>query len=248
MSSPPVSVIVPTYNAAGFLPRTIESVLQQGWRDYELIVIDNASTDATPAVLQNIRDPRVRCFRNATNIGMVNNINKGVELATGRLGIVLCADDHWHPDFLQRSLELQRSSPGLCFTNSVVVRDGIESPHRNVHSRRARISAPRLIRHLQGIPLSSLMFPLRGDASRFDPRLPFNCDLEFVLRSMIRDGQSLTMLDWPGVYVALHDANETLRYDIRRENMKLLDIVSGYTSSAWLRLLLAAKKGRLQLG
>ena len=246
INTPEVSVIVPTYNAACFLGRALESVLQQGWQDYELIVMDNASTDSTAATLQRFDDPRIRSVRNAENIGMVKNINKGLGIATGRLGVILCADDRWHPEFLERSLEAQRASPGLTFTNSIIERDQRDASYRNVHSG-GRVSTWRLVRHMHGIPLSSLMFPLCGDTSRFDSRLPFNCDLEFVLRSMIRHRQPLTMVDWPGVFVALHDANETLRYDIRRENIKLLEVVSAYTTSPWLRVVLATKRWRLQL-
>lgn len=248
MTAPLVSIVLPAYNAAGFLPRAIDSVLQQSCRDYELIVMDNASTDATHAVMGGYTDARIRYVGNASNIGMVNNINKGLDLATGRLAVVLCADDHWDAAFLARSIDTQRSRPGLTFTNSIVIRSGQPETYRNVHRGRANVPAWRLVRHLHGIPLSSLMFPLSRPGTRFDARLPFNCDLEFVLRSMIQGRQPLTMIEWPGVYVALHAANETLRYDIRLENIKLLGIVSGYVSNPLLQLFVAARRGRLRLG
>lgn len=239
MTSPHVSVILPTYNSAHFLPRAIDSVLQQNFDDYELLVLDNASTDATPEIVARYSDPRVRAVRHQLNLGMVGNINYGIDDARGRLGVILCADDHWSPDFLSRSIASQRARPGLTFTNSMVRQDGKETVFRNVFHGLHAISPWRLVRHLHGIPLSSLMFPLGTYRERFDDRLPFNCDLEFVLRLMIRRGLPLTFIDWPGVYVNLHEHNETRRYDISQENIKLMDIVKNYTSPGWLRAVLA---------
>ncbi len=243
-----VSVVLPAYNAAAYVATAIDSVLRQTFPDFELIVLDNASVDATADIVARFDDPRLRFVRNDANVGMVGNINKGLELATGQLGVVLCADDHWHPEFLQRSIARQREEPGLTFTNSRVLSQGRETVFANVHAGRAEVAPWRLVRHLHGIPLSSLVFPLAQSGVRFDARLPFNCDLEFVLRTLLRDARRLTYIDWPGVYVNLHDANETLRYDIRRENAKLLDIVSGYARNPLLRVLIAFQKARLHRG
>lgn len=248
MSSPRVSIVLPTYNAARFLPRAIGSALQQTWSDFELLVLDNASTDSTSDVMAGFADPRIRYVRNVANLGMVSNINKGMDLAIGQWAVILCADDHWDSRFLERSITAQKSRPGLTFTNCEVLRNGRQEAYPNVHRGRENIPVWRVVRHLHGIPLSSLMFPIHRYSTRFEKRLPFNCDLEFVLRFMIQERQPLTFIDWPGVYVTLHDANETLRYDIRRENIKLLDIVSEYVSTPLLRLILAARRARLHLG
>jgi len=246
MTSPHVSIVLPSYNSAHFLPHTIESVLQQDYGDYELLVLDNASTDDTPEIVSRYADPRIRAVRHPVNLGMVGNINHGIDAARGRLGIILCADDHWAPDFLARSVARQEARPGLTFTNSVVRQGSQEMIFRNVFRGLVTIRPWRLTRHLHGIPLSSLMFPLGSSRERFDSRLPFNCDLEFVLRQMIRRGLQLTFIDWPGVYVNLHEHNETRRYDIRQENIKLLEIVSRYTPPGWLRAILAIQLTRLR--
>jgi glycosyltransferase involved in cell wall biosynthesis len=246
MTSPHVSVILPSYNSAHFLPRTIESVLQQEFEDYELLILDNASTDATQDIVAQYADPRIRTVRHPENIGMVGNINYGIDDARGDLGVILCADDHWSPDFLSRSIASQRMRPGLTFTNSMVRQDGRETVFRNVFHGLHVIHPWHLARHLHGIPLSSLMFPLGVHRERFDDRLPFNCDLEFALRQMIRRSLTLTFIDWPGVHVNLHEHNETRRYDIRQENLKLLKIVSRYTPPGWLRTILALQRMRLR--
>jgi glycosyltransferase involved in cell wall biosynthesis len=248
MTSPQVSIILPSYNSAHFLPRTIESVLEQDFEDFELLILDNASTDATSEIVSQYVDTRIRKVRHSENIGMVGNINYGIDAACGDLGVILCADDHWSPNFLSRSIASQRIRGGMTFTNSMVRQDGKETIFHNVFHGLNSIHPWRLARHLHGIPLSSLIFPLGEHRERFDERLPFNCDLEFVLRNVVRRGMALTFIDWPGVYVNLHEYNETRRFNVRQENIKLLEIVSGYTPPGWLRALLALQKIRLHHG
>lgn len=246
MNFPLVSIILPSYNSAHFLPHTIDSVLQQDFDDYELLVLDNASTDATPEIVALYTDPRIRAVRHQVNLGMVGNINYGIDNARGRLAVILCADDHWAPDFLSRSLVYQRMHPGLTFTNSFICQKGRTTVFPNPLVGFEKIPPWRLARHMYGIPLSSLMFPLSAEREHFDDRLPFNCDLEFVFRQVILRDLSLTFIDWPGVYVNLHEHNETRRYNIRQENIKLLEIVSAYTPPSWLRLVMALKRFRLR--
>ena len=239
MSPPHVSVILPSYNSAYFLPRAIDSVLQQDFEDYELLVLDNASTDATPEIVARYSDPRVRFVRHPLNLGMVGNINYGIDWARGSLGVILCADDYWAPDFLSRSVASQRMRSGLTFTNSIVRQNGREKIFSNPFKGLHAVRPWRLIRHFHGIPLSSLMFPLAVPRERFDHRLPFNCDLEFALRLMVCRRLPLTFIEWPGIYVNLHERNETRRYDIRQENIKMLEIVSRYTPPGWLSATIA---------
>lgn len=248
MSTTSLSIILPTYNGAKFLRRTIDSVLQQDWQDYELIILDNASTDDTPALLAEFQDARIRKVRHPENIGMVRNINAGIRLAQAPAAIILCSDDHWAPDFLSRSMAVQQRTRGLTFTNSMVLQNGQQAVHRNVFQGLDRVSALRLIRHLHGIPLSSLIFPLHEPRELFDERLPFNCDLEFVLRLTLQRDLPLNFIDWPGVYVNLHEDNETRRYNIRRENVKLLRIVAGYAPFGLARAMAQFQRLRLSHG
>lgn len=248
MNLPHVTVILPSYNSAHFLSRTIISVLEQDFADFELLVLDNASTDATPDVVAGFADGRIRAVRHPSNLGMVGNINYGIRHARGQLAVILCADDHLAPDFLTRSLQEQARRPGLTFSNSLVCQNGQEQVFPNVFSGRRDLAPWRLARHLHGIPLSSLMFPLGAQREYFDERLPFNCDLEFVMRQIVQQRQPLTFMDWPGVVVNLHSANETRRYDIQKENIKLVDIVSRYTPFGLFRIILALQRMRLSHG
>src|SRR3990170_1950083 len=80
---PTVSLCVPTFNRAQALGRTLESLLRQTFTDFELVVVDNASSDDTTNVVRNFRDPRIRYYRTPTNLGLYPNWNRCLDLARG---------------------------------------------------------------------------------------------------------------------------------------------------------------------
>jgi hypothetical protein len=108
---PLVSVCIPTYNYARFLPQAIESVLGQTHEDLELIVLDDASTDDTAAVAEQYADERFRYVRHEQNIGLFANFNRCLEHAQGDFVKVLCADDWLHPRSLEDALNALTADP-----------------------------------------------------------------------------------------------------------------------------------------
>jgi glycosyltransferase involved in cell wall biosynthesis len=105
LTGPAVTVCVPTYNYARFLPFAIESVLSQSFEDLELLVLDNASTDDTATVMAQYKDSRLIYIRNERNLGFVGNVNLGLERARGKFLAYLCSDDVWLPDSLRLRAE-----------------------------------------------------------------------------------------------------------------------------------------------
>ncbi len=101
MSRPEVSVIIPTYNRAHLLKRAIESVLRQSFDDFELIVVDDASPDNTPEVVESIDDGRIRYVRLKKNSGGPVARNTGIKKARGRFIALLDDDDEWLPHRLE---------------------------------------------------------------------------------------------------------------------------------------------------
>ena len=110
-SSPLVSVILAAHDAERFLPLAVESVLRQTVADLELVVVDDASTDATPALLSRIDDPRLVVLRNGERLGLAASLNKALERARGRYVARLDADDVAFPRRLERQLARIGSSP-----------------------------------------------------------------------------------------------------------------------------------------
>jgi glycosyltransferase involved in cell wall biosynthesis len=93
MSSPTISVILPTYNSASYLAKAIDSVLKQTLTDFELLVMDDGSTDETEKVVLSFVDKRIIYIRNKTNQGLVFTLNKGIKIANGKYIARMDADD-----------------------------------------------------------------------------------------------------------------------------------------------------------
>ena len=112
--APAVSVIIPTYNRGYCLARAVTSVLGQSFADFELIVVDDGSTDDTAAVLAGFGDPRLRVVRHPTNRGVGATINTGIREAAADLIALQDSDDEWLPEKLARQVAvMQAGGAGL---------------------------------------------------------------------------------------------------------------------------------------
>ncbi len=109
---PKVSVFIPAYNAVAYIEQAIQSVLAQSCRDYELIVVDDASTDGTAELIKPYQNyPAVRVYHNETNLGVAGNWNRGVELCRGDFIVRLDADDFLAPHHLEKLLAIFEQFP-----------------------------------------------------------------------------------------------------------------------------------------
>ena len=133
MAEPAVSVCVPAFNGAGHVEACLESVLAQTFDDLEVLVVDDASTDDTAAVVERFRarDPRVRIERNARNLGLVPNWNRCVELARGRWLKFVFQDDVIAPTCIDTMLRARRPDCPL-----VVCRRAIQFDERSFEQGR----------------------------------------------------------------------------------------------------------------
>jgi glycosyltransferase involved in cell wall biosynthesis len=112
---PKVSIGLTVYNGEQFLHEAVDAFLGQTFADFELILSDNCSTDATEAIGRAYaeKDPRVRYSRNANNLGLAGNHNRVVELARGEYCKWAAADDICLPQYLARCVEVLESEPGV---------------------------------------------------------------------------------------------------------------------------------------
>ena len=132
---PAVSVIIPAYNAEAFLARAIRSVEAQGFRDFEVVVIDDGSTDGTAEVAQGFSS--VRCVRGSHG-GEAAARNRGLDEARGELVAFVDADDEWLPEKLDRQVGFMESvGSSFSYTDSYVLHGGrrqlysvLARPHR----------------------------------------------------------------------------------------------------------------------
>lgn len=98
--NPLISVVIPSYNHANFLPEAVESVRQQTWTHWELIIIDDASQDQSQDWLRSLNDPRIHCLFHTQNRGAAQTINEALSVAKGDYLTILNSDDRYHPERL----------------------------------------------------------------------------------------------------------------------------------------------------
>ena len=122
---PLVSVIMPTYNHGRYIADAVHSILNQTFGDFEIVVVDDGSTDDTPAILARVADPRLRVVRQE-NAGTPVARNRGRAEARGQYIAWLDSDDLWRPTFLERHLAVLEAEPelGFSFANFVRFADG----------------------------------------------------------------------------------------------------------------------------
>jgi len=114
-----VSVVIPAYNHEKFIGPAIDSVLGQSYQDFELIIVDDGSTDNTAGVIKGYDDSRIRYFYQ-DNQDAFNTINRGMGLAGGDYIAILNSDDIYSLDRLQRLLDVQQETGAQCLFSDVI--------------------------------------------------------------------------------------------------------------------------------
>jgi glycosyltransferase involved in cell wall biosynthesis len=124
--TPRITVGISVYNAAGTVANAISSVQTQTFVDWELLLIDDGSTDGSAEILASVDDPRVRLYADGVNRGLVHRLNQMVELARAPFFARMDADDLMHPERLARQFACMQDSPGLelCGTAVYVMDEG----------------------------------------------------------------------------------------------------------------------------
>jgi len=122
-AQPAVSFIVPCYNLAHFLPACIRSIQMQTFEDWEILIMDDCSTDNTPEVATGFGDSRIRYVRNEPNLGHLKNYNKGIALTRGRYVWLISPDDSLRqPYVLKRFVNVLDSNPEAGFAFCAIVK------------------------------------------------------------------------------------------------------------------------------
>ncbi len=154
---PKVSVIVPAYNSMSYLPETLESVLKQTFTDFELIIVDDGSTDQTPQWVSKLTDSRIRLVRQE-NKGVTVARNTGIAHAEGEYIALLDHDDLWQTSKLDIQVRCLDESPevGLVHTWMVLVDEQGRSTGRIMTSN-AQANVPKHLLERNAIASSSVM-------------------------------------------------------------------------------------------
>ena len=129
---PLISVVVPVYNAADFIDDTIHSVLGQSYENWELIIVDDHSTDKTLEVVRQFKCEKIKVIALARNTGVAKARNRGVSVACGRYICFLDADDLWQPSKLKHQVEFMKEKDCAFSYTSYVFADAKGRPNGKV--------------------------------------------------------------------------------------------------------------------
>jgi len=200
---PSVSVVIPTYNRASCIGRSIESVLDQSFSDFELIVIDDCSDDNTEQVVGIYSDPRIKYFKSSTNQGGAAARNMGIEVAKGQFIAFQDSDDVWFPDKLEECMKAFSDADG----NIGVVFSRYIKRHDGIIYLVPRVTLPKCIpagcrdimnTNYIGTPTAVVKTELLRKVGGFDPsmaryqdweifiRLSENCDMRYISRPLVQ--------------------------------------------------------------
>lgn len=121
MIKPKISVLMPVYNAEKFLNEAIDSILNQTFKDFEFLIINDGSTDRSKEIILSYKDPRIRYFENKKNLGLSATLNKGLDLAKADYVARMDADDVSLPDRLKTQLEIVKKDNNVGLVASWIV-------------------------------------------------------------------------------------------------------------------------------
>jgi glycosyltransferase involved in cell wall biosynthesis len=218
-----ISVCIPTYNGAKYLAEAIASVLNQTLTDFELIIVDDCSTDGTEAVAKSFTDERIKHFKNPVRLGLVGNWNRCIELARGQYVCVFHQDDVMMPDNLDEKVQLLDKNPavGMVYSNVHQVGAGgeliseywyfkpepeDEGVHKGLDYLRRLLTGVNIV-CCPGVVVRREAFETLGG---FDGQLPFTADWEMWMRiaAFYDVGYRVKAL----VSYRRHEANETWKF------------------------------------
>lgn len=113
-----ISICIPTFNRVDLLSFAIESVLEQTYQDWELIICDDGSRDRTPELMSRCQDSRIKYIRHSHNVGKSNNMRSGFEAATGEFFIKFDDDDRLTPEFLTHTVKILEKDSTIDFVGT----------------------------------------------------------------------------------------------------------------------------------
>ena len=108
-----ISIVTASYNYANFIKETIQSVLNQTYTDWEMIIVDDCSSDNSVEIIKSYNDERIKLYINEENLGLSKTIQKGIKKACGDWIVFLESDDYITPDYLEKKIQIAEKYPSV---------------------------------------------------------------------------------------------------------------------------------------
>jgi len=186
MKNPLVSVVIPTYNRENHIITAVTSVLNQTYQNFEIIIIDDGSTDRTVEFAKSIADPRIKVMELSKNTGGTWPRNVGIEKSKGEYIALLDSDDEWHCQKLEKQLDFVKdvdTDRFLCFTDLYLFNEKKEKLRVNTPFGQTQDIMDYIFIDNNCVQTSSFLFPNQlGKEILFDTTVRKHQDWDFCLR------------------------------------------------------------------
>ncbi|MDC0092752.1 glycosyltransferase [Alphaproteobacteria bacterium] len=185
---PLISVCVPVFNGEAYILDCINSVLEQNFSNYELLIVDNCSTDSTSNIVKSIKDKRLRFIQNEENIGSINNFNKCINEAQGEYFLLLPHDDLLFPDCLEQYLKMfNKSKVGLTYSSICIIDENRNIKYTKINHTQNQIFSPEetivdIIDNFVPIQLAMVRTKILQHLGGFDKTFGLFSDVHLWLR------------------------------------------------------------------
>lgn len=242
---PKISVLLPAYNAEKYLSHAIESILGQTYKDFELLIIDDCSTDRTTAIISSYSDPRLKVIRNAINLGLTKSLNLGLHHAQGDFIARLDADDVSLPQRLAQQIYFLEQHPEIVLVGSL---SKLINSAGETFDYRKSPTDPDIVKFslLFGNPIthSSILFRKKPILEMGGYNERFRYAQDFELYSSLATKYPLAVLPEILIKYRSHDQSITLNQSSHQdaEDAALLTIFNNWqkylplSSSQWLAI------------
>jgi glycosyltransferase involved in cell wall biosynthesis len=227
---PKVSVVLPVYNVAAHIQQTIESLLRQTFQDFELLVLDDCSTDDTVAKVQAIADPRLRLIRNPKNLGRAGTDNAALAYVQGEYLAKMDGDDICHPERLAKQVAYLDQHPAVNVVGSFMQNFGGDTYLNRYPAAPADARVLTLFTLPTGNPPMMLRASLfKEQGLRYDAKLRQTEDYDFCARYI----RQLTIATIQEALVQYRVPVRTQKHAILSERESVSDYVREQLLQAW---------------
>lgn len=184
---PHVTIVIPTYNRKKTLPRAVDSIVAQTYQNWELLIVDDCSTDDSLSIIeQSYSDERIKIVRMSQNGGANKARNEGIKISRSKYIAFLDSDDVMHPHTIQKQIEkFAKKNIGICYVGATYFSGKEEQGI--VHHKKAGYLEKYLFLNLKGLGSSTSGFMVKSEVfekvGRFDEDMASQQDLDLLVRA-----------------------------------------------------------------
>lgn len=214
-----VSIIIPTYNRSKLLKNAINSIINQTYQNFEIIIIDDCSTDDTLKVVKNFEDKRIKYLKNKVSLRATGSRNRGIENSNGDFIAFLDDDDEWYPQKLEMQLEkFKDSKVGLVYGAIDLYFEALDFKYPTTPSKKGKLFKELLMKnHVGGTPSVMLRKAALGD-NFFDVKFPAREEYDLWIK---------ISKEWKIDYIKQPFVKAYYRNDIERISTNLENYIIG---------------------